>query len=227
MALIGLVAGLHFTYLAVAWGIMAIPWWRFDRRDRVAGFFVGSQKTLSVRLHARRARAFCNGMPPDAARDGASRGHDAARDGTSWGQMGVPLANVLFAQQADVPIAFVTLPLLILHPFQLFVAGIMTASLKRAWRIVRHVGDHDAAAALIGAAGRGGAGRGGAGRAIHLGWADEGGPPPAWADAAAALPTVETGGGDPDHVALPAAGPDSHADVEALEMVTLGSPSSA
>ena len=41
--------------------------------------------------------------------------------------MGVPLVNVLFASDGKdiIPTAYVTLPLLILHPFQLFVAGLL------------------------------------------------------------------------------------------------------
>jgi hypothetical protein len=48
--------------------------------------------------------------------------------------MGAPLVNVIFAGQANVPLAFITLPLLILHPLQLFVAGLLSPPLKRACR---------------------------------------------------------------------------------------------
>jgi len=48
LALLALVASLHFTYLAICWGVMAVPWWHMNRSDRVAGLFVASQKTLGV-----------------------------------------------------------------------------------------------------------------------------------------------------------------------------------
>lgn len=56
LALLALVASLHFTYLAICWGAMAVPWWHMNRSDRVAGLFVASQKTLGVRQAARPAR---------------------------------------------------------------------------------------------------------------------------------------------------------------------------
>jgi len=63
------------------------------------------------------------------------------------GQMGIPLINVLFGQAADVPTGLITLPLLILHPFQLFVAGLLTQRLKRTRRMVDRYGKGFAAVA--------------------------------------------------------------------------------
>ena len=53
VALLAVVMALHFSYLALAWGVMAVPWWAFNRADRLAGFFVASQKTMSVRFPSR------------------------------------------------------------------------------------------------------------------------------------------------------------------------------